>query len=268
MNPPPMMALLDSALLLQVGDPAVPIRRGTGFIYFHTQNIKDDGTRTGPVWVITTKHLLEGMPPQALTTFRVNAAAENNGDALYGKVIGHTFHVSDWHLHPDADVAVLPLTVLEELIAAGANVDAALTNEVMVTRENAYAVGAYEGARVLIVGFPSGYRPAHMDFSVVRDGVIGESRGWMTGAQPTILVSGSTYPGNSGSPVILDPWQTPISENGSPFRLLGMAIGASVQEPDAADPRRIVDLAHVVPIETIQEFLDTIIAAVRATSSE
>lgn len=255
-----MTALLDSTLLLLVGDPALPTKSGTGFLYFHAESIRDGEARIGRYWVVTTKHLLAGIPSGALTTFRVNAAAESGG-VLYGWVIGRTFYVRQWHLHPndDVDVAALPLTGLEELRAEGANVDPVLTNEVITTRQNAYAVGAFEGARVLIVGFPTGYRQAHMDFSVVRDGVIGESRGWMSQAQQTILVSGSIYPGNSGSPVILDPWQAPIEPGCvSPFRLLGMAIGTT---PNPADPHRPVDLAHVEPIERIQEFLSSIVAA-------
>lgn len=258
MNAKSMLALLDSTLLLQVGDPAIPTRTGTGFIYFQTTSIGDDEvTRTGRVWIVTTKHLLADVPPQAFTTMRVNAAAENNG-VLYGKVIGHTYRVEDWRLHPDKDrdVAVLPLTLLEELRAEGANVVPALVSESIATRDNAFSVGAYEGARVLIAGFQTGYRQAHMDFSVVRDGVIGESRGWITNVQQTILVSGSIYPGNSGSPVVLDPWQTPPEPgDASPFRLLGMAIG-STRNPE--DPQHSIDLAHIEPIETIQEFLDTI----------
>ena len=228
----------------------MPYKTGTGFLYFDVETIESDGSRSGRVYVVTARHLLEGFPPEGITTISVNTAS----GSLEGIMRG-TYPVSDWDMHDEADVAILPVP-FADLKEQGATADLVLTSESIVTKSNAYSVGAYEGARILIVGFPVGWRPAHQDYSITRDGVIGEMRGWMSGAHDTILVSGAVYPGNSGSPVVLDTVSPTSDEGMGSWCLVGMATSRTLS-PLANDPSvsENADVTQVVPMETVAELI-------------
>jgi len=248
--------LLDSTLRLLVGDPAVPYKTGTGFLYVYSDvnNVIPDQDEDPDVYVVTSKHLFDNFPTDAITTIGVNFAS----GSIAGKLQG-TFKVGDWSRSSTADVAVLPVP-FSDLKAHGALADLVLTSSSVVTRRNAYAVGAYEGARVLIVGFPIGWRPSQQDFSITRDGVIGEIRGWMSSEHDTILVSGAIYPGNSGSPVVLESGDAdPSDSSGLQYRLVGMAISRAMS-PLHENPAMSenADIAHVLPMDVVDDLIRSV----------
>ena len=240
---PQTLQLLDTAVHISIGDKALPFKTGTGFCYLYLPNA--DPNTLGVVHAVTCKHLLEGFPTEVTSHVSTNTISG---------VLTHSAAIGDWVPHPKKDVAVLELPFID-MKKAGARTLVYLSSHAIVTKQNAYSIGAYEGAGVYMVGFPVGWRPAPQFYPIVRGGMIGQIQGWAKGEHETILISGATYPGNSGSPVVLSTPQQ-IGDPNSPwyFYLVGM-VSQSTLSPLPENPTLMEtgDLTEVIPTDTINE---------------
>ncbi len=237
---------LNSVAHVTVQSPDQPAvaSRGTAFCFLDVI----DNTDSGYIYVVTCAHLFENMSPTAQTAVRFNTPA-----GLRNMIAVR----QDWREHPMADIAVLQLnaTFLEE---QGVEIWP-WRKEHMVTRENAEAKGAYEGEEVFILGYPIGWRPATLDYPVVRGGMIGQIRSWINGHHSSILVSGTVFGGNSGSPVLLRP--QPGRIEGTPVLrevpLLGMVSSYKlVPSPDHPRGGENSGIADIVPMDTIYSLIE------------
>ena len=218
--------------------------RQTAFCFY---DLIDD-TDSGYIYVVTCAHLFEDMPPNAQTAVRFNTPVGLRNMIAVRR---------DWAEHPEADVAVLQLDP-KFLKEQGVEIWS-WRKENMVTRENAQPKGIYEGEEVFILGYPVGWRPATLDYPVVRGGMIGQIRGWIDGYHPSILVSGTVFGGNSGSPVLLRP--QPGGMEGTPVlrevHLLGMVSNYKLV-PSPGHPRggENSGITDVVPMDTIYGLIE------------
>lgn len=240
---PQAVQLLDTAVHISIGDKALPFKTGTGFCYFYVPDV--DPSTLGIVHAVTCKHLLEGFPAEVTSHVSTNTVSG---------VLTHSAPIGEWMTHPERDVAVLELP-FSDMKKAGARTLVYLSSHAIVTRQNAYSVGAHEGAGVYMVGFPVGWRPAPQFYPIVRGGMIGQIQGWTKGQHDTILISGATYPGNSGSPVVLSvPQQLDEPDPAWYFYLVGM-VSQSTLSPLPTNPTLMEtgDLTEVIPMDTINE---------------
>lgn len=216
---------------------------GTAFCFVDRIPEKD----TGYIYVVTCAHLFHEMPPSAHSTVRFNTRS-----GLRNMIASR----QDWMENSSADVAVLQLNA--EFIRKQ-NIDVVAWGfDDIVTRENATPKGVFEGEEVFILGYPIGWRPATLDYPIVRAGMIGQIRGWIDGHHSSILVSGTVFGGNSGSPVILRP--QPGGLEGTPvltkLHVLGMVASyhmvSSPASPVTGENAGIMD---IVPMDTIYSLI-------------
>ena len=230
-------------MYISIGDRALPFKSGTGFCYFYVPDT--DPSTLGVVHAVTCRHLFDGLPPEVSTHVSSNTVSG---------VLTHSAPIKDWVMHPSEDVAVLELP-FTDMKAKGARTFVYLSSHAIVTRHNAYTIGAHEGAGVYMIGFPVGWRPAPQLYPIVRGGMVGQIQGWTKGEHGTILISGATYPGNSGSPVVLSTPQQPEEPDSLwVFYLLGM-VSQSTLSPLPKNPALMEtgDLTEVIPMNIVNE---------------
>lgn len=217
---------------------------GTAFCFLD----RIDDTDTAYIYVVTCAHLFQGMPRNAHTAVRFNTPTG---------VRNMIAACQDWIGHEWADVAILQLNasfINEQQISV-----VAWDATHIITRQTAANKGVFEGEDVFILGYPIGWRPATLDYPIVRGGTVGQIRGWINGHHNSILVSGTVFPGNSGSPVILRP--QPGGMSGTPVvtevHLLGMVSSyervPSPEMPYGGENSGIMD---IVPIDIIYDLVN------------
>ena len=235
LNPPHLASV--AHVTVQSPDLAATVGRATAFCFVDHA----DDTGAGYFYVVTCAHIFKDMPSNAQTAVRFNTPTGLlNMIAVY----------KDWATYTADDIAVLRLdeTFLQE---QGGEIWP-WNQEHMVTRENAGENDIIEGREVFILGYPIGWRPAALDYPIVRGGMIGQIRGWIDGHHSSILVSGTVFQGNSGSPVLLYPQQQPQSSPESPeVHLLGM-----ISNYKLAPSGENSGIADVVPIDTIYGYIE------------
>ena len=119
-----------------------------------------------------------------------------------------------------------------------------------------------EGDAVFVLGFPVGYYADVRNWPVVRQGVVAQIEPYLRGSARTFLIDGSVFGGNSGGPVVTIP--QPLATTGTrQFKktaLIGMVSGCRL-EPALGEN---ADLGIVVPLDTIDEVINTAIPNLRA----
>ena len=221
-------------------------RISTGTAFCFLDRIED--TDTGYIYVVTCAHLLQDMPPNAQTAVRFNTPTG---------VRNMIAACQDWIRHDWADVAILQLNA-GFINAQQISIRAWDANNI-ITRQTAASKGVFEGEEVFILGYPIGWRPATLDYPIVRGGMIGQIRGWIDGHHHSILVSGTVFGGNSGSPVILRP--QPGGIEGTPVltqvHLLGMVSSYErVLSPDTPYGGENSGIMDIVPIDLIYDLIN------------
>jgi hypothetical protein len=170
---------------------------GTGIVF----GLKNDPASTP--WLVTAKHVFldpsEGWEPETLQIrfpwFDERSVSEYLGIRIELKKNGK----KRWLSHPDenVDLACLPLTVAQK--DAGRD---------QVPRISPSALAAadeiYEGAPVVVLGYPGAVGPSFWTRAIVRHGIVS----WVSPTRPAssvFLVDSNIFPGNSGGPVFRIP---------------------------------------------------------------
>ena len=182
------------------------MRKGaTAFLYTFPITV-DSGDHSSEVrmWLVTCKHVIEQakksgwnellvrlnrLAGQGMTTFSISLQADAS---------------PRWTLHPSKDVAVIPASG-QDLNDKQIDWRAIPATRNALTKDEAIALGFYEGDEVFTVGFPRGWRRGVQDYPVVRQGILAQVQGWFVGDHDTFLVDGSGFPGNSGGPLLTKP---------------------------------------------------------------
>lgn len=154
-------------------------------------------------------------------------------DKSVSEYLGIEFPLKDsranplWLSHPDnaVDLAVIPLRVSIQ--------DAGRSSIAPVRIENfANENEAFEGASVLILGYPGAVGPDYWTKPLIRHGVIAHVDTKNFGEAP-FLIDAMIFPGNSGGPVFIVP--TGMTKNGS-FAVGGRSAFLGIVSSVAREP--------------------------------
>ena len=122
--------------------------------------------------------------------------------------------IATWRAHPDplVDVAVVNLNAawLEQ---TGIKFDYFHSDTDSLSRSKAKEIGLTEGYGVFVLGFPMNLVGVYEDYAIVRQGSIARVRDTLDfpATSKIFLIDSFTFPGNSGSPVVLKP-ETPFAQ--------------------------------------------------------
>ena len=229
---------------------------GTGFFYSYPWegDLPDDLSEL-PVWLVTCRHVVKEAQKYRSSDMVVRHNREGHPDTATFVLPELGSDSDGWLLHPRADIAVMraPLHLLME---RGLECTPFLSGEAL-TKERISKLGLGEGDDVYTIGFPEGWELGYRDYPIIRQGIIAQIRGWMEGAHDHFLVDGSAFGGNSGGPVVTRPQSAAASDDphGHSF-LLGM-VTASKMIRTADDARENADLIEVLPMDYINEIIDS-----------
>lgn len=198
---------------------------GTGVIF----SLKGDPTKTP--WLVTAKHVFldraEHWDPSHLhirfSWFDDKPVDEYLGLRINLKQKGKRL----WLTHPDpeVDLACLPLAITQE--QAGRAKAPTVTLGDFATVEE-----VYEGAPVVVLGYPGAVGPHFWTRAIVRQGIIS----WVSPTKPrsgVFLIDSNVFPGNSGGPVFKLPAGTDRHGHfaaGGKVAFLGIVTQARIQK--------------------------------------
>jgi hypothetical protein len=197
---------------------------GTGVLF----SLRGDPTNTP--WLVTAKHVFldrsEHWAPTHLHV-RFSCFDEQPVDKYFGVRIDLARRGKRrWIAHPDPDVdlACLPLTVSRENTGG-------MKPPTITMGDFAGAKDIYEGAPVVMLGYPGAVGPNFWTKALVRQGIVS----WMSPTKPqsgVFLIDSNVFPGNSGSPVFKLPAGTDRHGHfaaGGKVTFLGIASQARIQ---------------------------------------
>ena len=230
------------------------VSEATGFWYLHSWVDPSSGSTLTQSYAVSCKHVLEGHQPGQPIHLRHNLVPTSQSH----NILQLRSIVEDWHSHPTADVAVCPTGLIEGYEFDSLAYNSSDSN--IVTRTNAERLGITEGDEVYILGYPTGTMSGMRDYPLVRGGIIGQIQGWINGEHSTFLVSGSVFPGNSGSTVLTKPQFAGVADLPMPRHnhLIGMVSGYKAASLDPHLPSLVqnADLAVVVPMDAVNETVE------------
>lgn len=161
------------------------------------------GQKEGLPWLVTAKHLLydpaKNWDPDSIQ-IRFNWFDKKPVDEYMGitmKLKENNKHL--WLAHQDASVDLVALPLGISIKDAGRpSVDP------VPIQIYAGATDLYEGASILVFGYPGAVGPAYWTSAVLRTGIVA----WISPENPlsnTFLIDSLVFPGNSGGPVFKVP---------------------------------------------------------------
>jgi hypothetical protein len=170
---------------------------GTGFFFSHKI-----GEENYP-FVVTNKHVVEGMNEGALTFLQRRDAAPILGN-------GFRLRIDNWaqvwfgHPDPNIDIAICPFAPLEAHVKHQHNVDLFyryVSNDMIPTPQQISELDAVES--VTFIGYPNGVWDSKNLLPVARRGSTASPLEVDFEGSPRFLVDASVFGGSSGSPVFI-----------------------------------------------------------------
>lgn len=246
---------------------------GTGFFFSHKI-----GEENYP-FVVTNKHVVEGMNEGALTFLQRRDAAPILGN-------GFRLRIDNWaqawfgHPDPNVDIAICPFAPLEAHVKHQHNVDLFyryVSNDMIPTPQQISELDAVES--VTFIGYPNGVWDSKNLLPVARRGSTASPLEVDFEGSPRFLVDASVFGGSSGSPVFIlnqGSWATKDGGLVAGSRLHFIGVVAAVfyrthlnkiipvpiptQVQPMAQQQEMIDLGIVFKartvVETIEAFLD------------
>ena len=247
---------LNSVISLGTRDSAgdfVPL--GTGFLYGH--KAKDGLAR---LFLVTNRHVVQ---KAEITAVRLNLGGGFSVLNLADVVVS-----TEWQCHESEDVATIPGNAKGPLMIERRpqELDIFLEEGSAITADECKNIS--EGNGVFVLGFPMGLVGDSRNYTTVRGGTIARIQDWQNNEVSTFLIDAAVFPGNSGGPVVI---QAEVASVGKTPRikralLIGM-ISKYITYSDTAISQQTGDaritfvensgLAVVVPIQVIQEFIES-----------
>ncbi|MEC5160441.1 MULTISPECIES: trypsin-like peptidase domain-containing protein [unclassified Janthinobacterium] len=171
---------------------------GTGFLYTHRISETEHA-----IFIVTNKHVVEGMRAGALTFHQRKDGKPNLGN-------GFRLEVHDWpqawfgHPFKDIDIAILPFIPLEAHIKQQYNVDLffrCVDSSMVPTPEQFELLDAIES--VTFIGYPNGVWDKKNLIPVARRGTTATPLSVNFEGTPRFVIDASVFGGSSGSPVFI-----------------------------------------------------------------
>jgi hypothetical protein len=247
---------------------------GTGFLYAH--RIAEN---QHAIFVVTNKHVVEGMRTGSLTFHQRTEAKPNLG-------YGFRLDIQDWSLawfgHPsrDVDIAIVPFLPLEAHIKQISNIDLfyrCVDSSMLASADQLEQLDAIES--VTFIGYPNGVWDTKNLIPVARRGTTATPLSVDFEGTPRFVIDASVFGGSSGSPVfILNQGMITDKRGNSTIgsRVLFIGVVAAVffrtaynqiislpiptQTRPMAEQREMIDLGLVFKaktvVETIQAFIE------------
>lgn len=170
---------------------------GTAFLFCYKKNDKSYP------FVVTNKHVVEGMNEVALTFLQIVNQAPQIGHGIRLKIADGE---AAWfgHPSPDIDISICPFLNLEQHIKKEHGVDLFyryVTNEMIPTAEQILQLDALES--VTFIGYPNGVWDKENLLPIARKGVTASPITVDFEKTPRFLIDASVFGGSSGSPVFI-----------------------------------------------------------------
>ncbi len=196
---------------------------GTGFFYGHKVKDDPDGTkRLYEIDLVTAGHVVSEFKEskQGDLSVRINSKDSTKSSQTFNIPFNPAPQEHSWFFHPkfdpktvalvpDYDVAIFRVNgqVIKELGAAFIEDD---KNAADVKKLKQIGTSAGDGAFVL--GFPMNLAGVQRNYVIVRKGIVARISEMLDRRSMTFLLDLFVFPGNSGSPVVLKPEITAISD--------------------------------------------------------
>jgi hypothetical protein len=194
---------LDAVTAIGVGDdPATRQWVGTGFLYGRFEEEIDKSTKGYNVFLVTNKHVLDGLKRVYLKFNSANDASSKDYSVSLIATNGRRM----WVGHPDANVDVAALIINANTLSKELRKYAFFQSDAHVfATDQLKSEGVTEGDGVFVLGFPMGMVDRERQYVICRTGIVARIRDLMEGKASDFLVDATVFPGNSGGPVILKP---------------------------------------------------------------
>ncbi len=172
---------------------------GTAFFY----QFKIDEQRSMPA-LVTNKHVVEGAQT---VSFLVHEAADNKetGKKEPGtKSFQVTVHSKQFIYHPgDVDLCAMPFEPLrQQALQKGKEIFSAVLGEELIASEDTLrGLSALED--VVMVGYPIGLSDMVNNLPIIRRGITASHPYADFNGQPLAVVDVASFPGSSGSPILI-----------------------------------------------------------------
>ena len=204
--------------------------------------------------MVTAAHILAGIAGDDAVLL-LRKRAQDSGFSSFE----HTIKIRDrgvplWTAPPDADVAVLPLTLPAEAHVALLSPDLLATDDVMARYE------IHPGDELLSLGYPYGLPANAAGFPVLRSGKIASYPIIPAKRHRTLLYDFQVHSGNSGGPVY---FSASSRTYGGLHKVGEINFIAGLVSRQAIVEGRPLELAAVIPAQFIREAFDQLAGSVR-----
>jgi len=194
----------------------------TGFVYGKFIRQHPDGRREYRIYLVTNRHVASQLKMARLRFNPVGSAPAKEYDLVLVDGQGK----AQWYTpnNPNADVAVVPIDYAQ-LERDGIAVRFFSDVEHAAKKPRMVQIGVAEGDFVYVLGFPFGDVGGSRSYVVARSGSLARVRDTLSGTRQDFLVDVTTFPGNSGGPIILKP--EVVSIQGTPANSQALLIGVT-----------------------------------------
>jgi len=189
------------------GGPDKWVGEATGFFYGAFIRKVSDTQEEYQGYLVTNRHVIQEhiAATSGPLSVRLNTKQDHVEEIDFPLVFGG---LTTWHAHPDPsiDVAVVRLNgpMFDKM---GLKYGYFREDVDTATRAKAKEIGVSEGLGVFVMGFPMNLVGQTQDYVIVRQGSIARVRDTLDDPNDVkaFLIDSFTFPGNSGSPVVLRP---------------------------------------------------------------
>lgn len=267
--------MLKAAVLLTRSGLNGTTGSGTGFAYGVGMTRNEDTGRVSfrDVYIVTCAHVINE-PGTTQVQIWSNKAEGGRIHAPHGIEVWVTHPRWREGRKPEHDVAVTRFVTpsFEE----GKNVEwRPFTEEETWTKREIQMAQVWEGNPILTWGFPAGYGIEHPKehHPFLRRGVVSRMQPWTDGLVESFEIDVAAYPGQSGSPVVLEPVVLQIEghPNITSPKLVGMLCRAPLTAPGKVRHQKVgegkaeeieealgerIGIGEVVPMKAVRETIE------------
>lgn len=256
---------LDCVVALGIAAPQAPTQWiASGFLFgdpAQQEQQEPSSQRPYYVFLVTNRHVLDGKRQLAI---RLNPEAMQPAREFTVTLVDDAGNQL-WTGHPDktVDIGVIQIhapRLREEKI----KFSYFQGDEHVLNLEKARNLGVTEGDGVFALGFPLGIVGPERNFVIVRQGTIARIRDALAGASNEFIIDATSFPGNSGGPVVTKPESTSIrgTQSVASANLIGIVKGYVYYEDTAISrqtkqPRVIFQentgLTEVIPVDFVEQ---------------
>ena len=180
---------------------------GTGFLYAHFLEKKNNEENTYRTYLVTNRHVVEGaIRHKDRVVLRFNPIQGDLPAKEFDLILKDSDGKPQWIEHDDPDIDLALILINTSLLQdADIKFHCFQSDSNIATREEAAKIGITEGDHVYILGYPMELIGEKRNFVIIRHGTIARIRDALSGFSKEFLVDGFVFPGNSGGPVVTRP---------------------------------------------------------------